>query len=140
MNQPAPPGRGIKRSVLQYLMDHPGNQTVERIAEDMGIGRQQVAQAVHGLKREDGSQVVSPMNGVYRYDPDPFTAPVTVPAIPPGSIQISRTPEPEPRPAPKARGHRRPKPGDVYECVGTDSNGTALVRSEAGTIYKLTEV
>ena len=55
----------IRENAVQWLIDHPGEFTVNRLAVDLGLERRQALNALHGLKRTGlGAQLQHRGSGV----------------------------------------------------------------------------
>ncbi len=60
----------IRENAVQWLIDHPGQFTVNRLAVDLGLERRQALNALHGLKRTGlGAQLQHRGSGVWCYTP-----------------------------------------------------------------------
>lgn len=58
----------IREQVIEWMIDHPGRFTVDRVGDDLGLTRRQTLNALHGiLKNLDGLQRLTA--GAWEYTP-----------------------------------------------------------------------
>ena len=59
----------IRERSVQWLIDNPGDFTVNRLATDLGLERRQALNALHGLKHGLGDQLLHHGSGSWSYSP-----------------------------------------------------------------------
>ena len=59
----------IRERSVQWLIDNPGDFTVNRLATDLGLERRQALNALHGLKQGLGDQLQHHGSGSWSYSP-----------------------------------------------------------------------
>ena len=59
----------IRERTIQWLMDHPGQFTVTKLATELGLNRRQALNALHGLKSGLGDQLHRASSGAWSYRP-----------------------------------------------------------------------
>ena len=59
----------IRERSIQWLMDNPGDFTVNKLATDLSLERRQALNALHGLKQGLGDQLQNHGSGSWSYSP-----------------------------------------------------------------------
>lgn len=113
-----PTRTGVQAAIHGYMRERAGTDIeIEQVVDAFSgtYARTQVLQALSKMAKQNGSGITRVRFRVYRYDAT--------------------------RPARRAReAAPEPELGEIFEYVGSAADGSFLVRSETGKVYKLRDV